>query len=129
MSNLLFRLASLLADGDAVDKKWGWVTDVTTFLNQALVYILILVATAGTIYAVILGVKMARAEDATAREEGKKKIINFVIALAATVLLIVLLKLFCTYLPGWIGLDKPIKDPTGETTTGGSVIGLLNMMR
>lgn len=121
MSNLLFRMATLLAETNT----WGWVTDVTNFLNQVLVYVLILVSTAGAIYAVVLGVKMARAEDASAREEGKKKIINFVIALAATILLIVILKLFCNYLPDWIGVD--ITNPEGGT--GSSVIGLLNMMR
>ena len=125
MSNLLFRMGMLAVEYTG---KWKWVGDVANFLNQALVYILILVATAGTIYAVVLGVKMARAEDASAREEGKKKIINFVIALAATVLLIVLLKLFCTYLPDWIGIDK--FDPTNPNPkTGSGVIGLLNMMR
>ena len=125
MSNLLFRMGMLAVEYTG---KWKWVGDVAKFLNQALVYILILVATAGTIYAVVLGVKMARAEDASAREEGKKKIINFVIALAATVLLIVLLKLFCTYLPDWIGIDK--FDPTNpKPETGSGVIGLLNMMR
>lgn len=119
MSNLLFRMGMLAVEYTG---EWAWVGDVANFLNQALVYILILVATAGTIYAVVLGVKMARAEDASAREEGKKKIINFVIALAATVLLIVLLKLFCTYLPDWIGIE--VNDPTGA-----GAIGLLNMMK
>lgn len=127
MSNLLFRMGMLAVEYTG---KWKWVGDVAKFLNQALVYILILVATAGTIYAVVLGVKMARAEDASAREEGKKKIINFVIALAATVLLIVLLKLFCTYLPDWIGIDKfDPTNPNPNPETGSGVIGLLNMMR
>ncbi len=119
MYNLLFRMSSLLAN-EAADDKWGWVTQITNFLKTLLPYVLIVVATAGTIYAVVLGVKMARAEDANAREESKKRIINFIIALAVTVLLIVLLQLFVTYLPKWIGVELP-----DGSVTGSGMIGLL----
>ena len=97
MKNFLFSLATLM-DGETTGK-WGWVTSITNFLKTLLPYVLIVVATAGTIYAVVLGVKMARAEDAAAREEAKKRIINFIIALAVTVVLILLLNLFVNYLP------------------------------
>lgn len=104
MSNLLFKVAMLL-EGTATDK-WGWVSNITGFLKTLLPYVLIVVATAGTIYAVILGVNMARAEDASKREEAKKRIINFIIALAVTVLLILLLQLFVNYLPAWLGIEE-----------------------
>ena len=97
----------------------AWVTNITDFLKTLLPYVLIVVATAGTIYAVVLGVKMARAEDASAREEAKKRIINFIIALAVTVVLILLLQLFASYLPTWLpGYDF-------NEGTGSAIIGLL----
>lgn len=107
MKNLLFRLAMLATnttpEAGADTGKWAWVNDITGFLKQLLPYVLIVVATAGTIYAVVLGVKMAKAEDASAREEAKKRIINFIIALAVTILLILLLQLFAANLPTWLG--------------------------
>jgi len=109
MSNLLFKLAMLGAEATnwGNNGEWNWVRDIVNFLNTLLPYVLIVVATAGTIYAVVLGVKMAKAEDAGAREEAKKRIINFVIALAVTILLIILLNLFVKYLPNWIGISVP----------------------
>ena len=121
MKNFLFSLATLM---DGEQGKWDWVTSITSFLETVLPYLLIVVATAGTIYAVILGVKMARAEDAGARDEAKKRIINFIIALAVTILLILLLRLFVQYLPTWLGYTRNGNTWTkNETTT--ALIGLL----
>ncbi len=121
MKNFLFSLATLM---DGEQGKWDWVTSITSFLETVLPYLLIVVATAGTIYAVILGVKMARAEDAGARDEAKKRIINFIIALAVTILLILLLRLFVQYLPTWLGYTKNGSEWVKTNTTEG-LIGLL----
>ncbi|MBE5746292.1 MAG: hypothetical protein E7359_03290 [Clostridiales bacterium] len=113
MKNFLFKLAMLATTANNTANNWGangewnWVRDLVNFLKTLLPYVLIVVATAGTIYAVVLGVNMARAEDASKREEAKKRIINFVIALAVTILLIVLLNVFVTYIPGWLGVTLP----------------------
>lgn len=109
MSNFLFKLAMLAADATnwGENGEWNWVRDLVNFLTTLLPYVLIVVATAGTIYAVVLGVNMARAEDASKREEAKKRIINFVIALAVTILLIVLLQVLVTYIPSWLGFNLP----------------------
>ncbi len=66
---------------------------------------LILVATAGTIYAVVLGVNMARAETADKREEAKKRIINAIMALVITIALILLLRLFEQNIDSWLGAE------------------------
>ena len=114
MRNFLFKLATLGANYE-YPAGWEWVGDIVGFLNMVLPYLLIVVCTAGAIYAVVLGVKMARAEDASAREEAKKRVINFIIALAVTVLLIILLQVFTKYLPGWLGLgtDTPLGGTEG----------------
>ena len=59
-------------------------------------------ATAGVIYAIILGVKLARAESADQQQEAKKRLVNFIIGLVAVIALILLMKLVCTYLPEWV---------------------------
>ncbi len=117
MNALMFQMAnammqgfsgnSVLADSTEVDvnnkdSSWGWVGEIVDAINTVLYPILILVGTAGVIYAVVLGVKLARAESADQQQEAKKRMINFVIGLVSIIALILLLKLFCTYLPQWI---------------------------
>lgn len=123
MSNLLFRLANLAVEYNG---KWAPIKEIIDFIGSVLPYVLIVVATAGTIYAVVLGVNMAKADDAGKREEAKKRIVNFVIALVVTIVLILLLKLFADnvnkFLPdSWTPETKPneIKPKT--------LIGLLRL--
>ncbi|PKK95830.1 MAG: hypothetical protein CVV59_01690 [Tenericutes bacterium HGW-Tenericutes-4] len=81
---------------------WAFLNPIMAVLNAVLVPLLVLVATAGTIYAVILGINMAKAETADKREEAKKRIINAVLALVITIALILLLNLFKSNLHNWI---------------------------
>ncbi|MDD4210788.1 MAG: hypothetical protein PHC46_00120 [Clostridia bacterium] len=118
MNLLLFKIAtfvtgltggSLLGATDYYDEVTEQFTGSLAFLNPImsaldgiLTPLLIFVATAGTIYAVVLGVNMAKAETADKREEAKKRIINAVIALVITIVLILLLGLFKANLGAWI---------------------------
>ncbi len=116
MNALLFQMAnammhgfsgnSVLGAADHVDletdPQWKWVKEVVDAINVVLYPILILVGTAGVIYAIVLGVKLARAESADQQQEAKKRMINFIIGLVSIVALILLLKLFCTYIPEWL---------------------------
>lgn len=84
------------------------------------------------IYAIVLGVKLARAESADARDEAKKRLINAIIALVVMIALILLLQLFVDNIGSWIG-DAVSKDPdpvdtSGKTDGGSSVITGLKMM-
>ena len=92
--------------------QWGWVGEVVDAINLILYPILVLVGTAGVIYAVVLGVKLARAESADQQQEAKKRMINFIIGLVSIIALILLLKLFCTYLPQWIPEINVADSPT-----------------
>ena len=67
---------------------------VTAAIESLLTPALIIAATAGLLYAVYLGIVMAKAEEAGKRDEAKKSVINVVVALLSVVLLILLLKLF-----------------------------------
>ncbi len=81
---------------------WAWVLTIINAINQLLYPILILVGSAGVIYAVYLGVQLARADSADKQQEAKKRMINAIIGLASIIALILLLKLFCQFLPTWI---------------------------
>ena len=118
MSALMFQAANaimnsaagfpLLADGsdpttpDINSGQWAWVGEIVDAINTILYPLLILLATAGVIYAIILGVKLERAESADQQQEAKKRLVNFIIGLVAVIALILLMKLVCTYLPEWV---------------------------
>lgn len=90
--NLLATLGAMLEV--TVAEEFKWVYDIADVINKALWPILIVVAAAGTIYAVVLGVNMARADSPEKREEAKKRVINVLIGMAIIVGLILLLQLF-----------------------------------
>ncbi len=72
-------------------------------LHTILWPLLIVVASIATIYAIYIGVMMAKAEDAGERDKFKSRIINVVIAMAITVVIILLLQLVVVpNLQGWL---------------------------
>ena len=94
-----------------IEGKFAWVNQITEVIDQVLWPLLIVVAAAGTIYAVVLGVNMARADSTEKREESKKRVINVLVGMAIIVGLILILKLFINViLPGLIDVDNPTGD-------------------
>jgi len=67
---------------------------VVDILDSMLLPILILLGTAGSIYAIVLGVNYSKAESADKREEAKKRMINAIIGIVVTLLFLILVKLF-----------------------------------
>ena len=96
MAQTLTRAFGMMGDKDPwADKEWYQkiVAPIAEDLNLALGPSLILLGSAGAIYAIVLGVNLSRAESSDKREEAKKRLINFVIGIVAAILLLVLLKL------------------------------------
>ena len=102
--NMLMKMGMLLADGYNKDTgkfegAYAWLNPLIQVLQNIILPILIVVATAGVIYAIYLGVMMAKAEDESKREEAKKRIINVVIALAVTIVLMIVFFALIKVLP------------------------------
>lgn len=72
---------------------WEFVNDILNAIDTILPIILIVVGSAGTIYAVVVGVNMARADSTEKREEAKKRLINVLVGIAITIGLILFLML------------------------------------
>ena len=68
----------------------SWVDTLVTAVMDVINPILILVATAGIIYAIVVGVKFAKAEDKGQRDEAKQKLITVIIGIVVTAVLIAL---------------------------------------
>ncbi len=110
-------LSQLLYKNQFDGTNYAWLDPILKVLDEIIWPILIVIASVGTIYAIYLGVLLAKAENADKREEAKKRVINVVIAIVVTVVLVLLMKLFVTYAPNIIDAEKP------EQTGTGGVIG------
>ena len=119
MQMFLFKVAKLFTAGTSMlgstttesyqDATWykKIVWPIANALNIALGPILILLGSAGAIYAIVLGVNLSRAESADKREEAKKRLINFVVGIVAAIILLVLLKLLVNNIDSIIEWIKP----------------------
>ena len=65
-----------------------WVTKITTAVTNILAPILIIACSVGMIWAVVVGIKMMKADDKAARDEAKAKLINIAISIVAIAVLI-----------------------------------------
>ncbi len=68
----------------------SWVTNLTDALKKIITPILVLLAAAGVIYAIVVGIRFVKADDKSAREEAKAKLITVLIGIGVTLVLIAL---------------------------------------
>lgn len=92
LANLVIKFSSLGAkswrDYEG-DQNWGWVFTIVNAVYTVLGPILAIVAAAGVIWAIVLGINMARADSQDKREEAKKRLISLIVGIAIMFLLIV----------------------------------------
>ena len=100
LANIIMRNSFVLATTEKPDtwtdeqwEKFSWIYQITDAMDMILWPLLIIVASAGSIYAVVLGVNMARADSTEKREEAKKRLVNVLIGIGIIIGLILFLKL------------------------------------
>ena len=73
LTTLLLGAGKLMAEEVTdLDPKFQWVQNIVDAIDTLLYPLLVIVGAAGMIYAVVLGVQMARADSTEKREEAKK---------------------------------------------------------
>ena len=102
----------------------GWLPSLLNTLEWVLWVALIIVAAAGAIYAIYVGVKMARAESSDQREEAKKRLINIIVAIVVTIALILFFNLLLPLILDATGVFESAFGTSDDTTT--SVVNLIN---
>lgn len=112
----LVNLMGALFDIDNIE--WGsfeWLAPIAKFLVSLIIPITIILAVAGAIWVIILGVQLARAESADKASEAKKRLINVAVAIVAIIVFIWLLSWFVTQVPSLFGTEaaNPIGSITG----------------
>ena len=113
MTTMMMGRGALLAEYKW-EEPWTWVGNVINAINTLLYPLLVIVGAAGMIYAVVIGVQMARADSTEKREEAKKRLINVIVGLAIIIALILFFKLFIdVILPAFVSPESgaiPITD-------------------
>ena len=93
--NMLMKVSTLLngetgKDPNAGETSSDWYNIIGDTVDNFIGPILIILCSIGIIYAVVVGVKMIKAEDKAAREENKARLVNIAITIVAIVALIAL---------------------------------------
>ena len=100
----------------------GWLPSLLNTLEWVLWVALIIVAAAGAIYAIYVGVKMARAESSDQREEAKKRLINILVAIVVTIALILFFNLL---LPLILDATGVFESAFGDPGAGGESLAVM----
>ena len=105
-----------------MEAEFGWVRQIVDAIKTILVPILAIVAAAGIIWAIVLGVQMARADSTDRREEVKKRLIGLIIGIAVLVIVMLFfLFLFPTIMKSMLNINPD--GTVGKQTTGGTTGG------
>ena len=104
----------------------GWLEELLQAVINVVNPILIIVAIAGIVYAIVVGIKFVKAEDKTQREEAKQKLIYVIIGIVVTFVLIALFYWLAYNLSSILKYTGFVEDAsagagtgTGGTGTGG----------
>lgn len=89
-----------------VKEEFAFLGTIFSIVQYALIPLFIAVAAAGSVYAIVLGVNLARADDAEKRQNAKTRLIWAIVGLVSIILLIILINWICSQIPGWLDLDK-----------------------
>ena len=99
---------------DTYGANLGWISDLLTALNWILWVSLVLVGACGAVYAIYIGVKMARADSSEQREEAKKRLINVIVAIVVTIALILFFNLILPAILSSMGVFESFEGNTSH---------------
>ena len=94
-----FETAISNISGDA----FSWLVPIVSVLDNLIIPVTIIVAIAGAIWIIILGVRLARAETSDKAKEAKGALIRVAVAIVASLVLLWLLVWLASSLPALVG--------------------------
>lgn len=110
-----------------------WLPKLLTSIEWILWVALILVGACGAIYAIYVGVKMARADSSEQREEAKKRLINIIVSIVVTIALILFFNLILPLILNSLGVFESYQGGgeilDGGETGGSSLNAIINTAR
>lgn len=132
MKGLLLDLVTswdkLLESGQIGTEFSTWLEPLMKVLTTIMWVALALAGAAGGVYAVYVGIKMARADSAEARDENKKRLINIILTIVAVIVLILVFNVFLPMIIGAFTKDGKITyNPDGSE--GSALHAVVNTVR
>ena len=110
-----------------------WLPKLLTSIEWILWIALILVGACGSVYAIYVGVKMARADSSEQREEAKKRLINIIVSIVVTIALILFFNLILPLVLNSLGVFRSFEGggeiEDGTTVGGSSLNAIINTAR
>ena len=103
----LSKLLGIVSDtlkSELNDGGYGFLIPILELIDSALIPLMIVILAAGTIYAVILGVNMARADSTEKREEAKKRLINAIVGFGIIIVLLAVIYALAANIHSLLGL-------------------------
>lgn len=108
---------------------YSWIEDLLGAIEWVLWVALILVGACGAVYAIYVGVKMARAESSDQREEAKKRLINIIVAIVVTIALILFFNLLLPLILDSFNFTETTGGDNEENAGGASISAIVNTAR
>ncbi len=128
LANLFMRGVSLLG-ADIETGATEVANTVVSTVKSILIPVLAILGAAGMIWAIVLGVNMARADSTEKREEAKKRLISLIVGIVIMIVLIFFFLFGFEPLLKAFGVDKSIQtDNPGGTGVVKSFLQLTNLM-
>ncbi len=87
-----------------------WKSKIMTAVDNILVPILVIACSIGMVYAIVVGIKMMKADTKDQREENKARLINIAISIVAIAVLIALFYALRSWIGGKTTLENDMKD-------------------
>ena len=99
-------VAKKLEDGsyENIGTGYAFLAPILRLVDNFMIPLMIVVLAAGTIYAVILGVNMARADSSETRDAAKKRLINCIVGFAIIVVLLAIIYALAANIESVLGL-------------------------
>ena len=128
LANLFMRGVSLLG-ADIETGATEVANTVVSTVKSILIPVLAILGAAGMIWAIVLGVNMARADSTEKREEAKKRLISLIVGIVIMIVLIFFFLFGFEPLLKAFGVDNSIQtDNPGGTGVVKSFLQLTNLM-
>ena len=106
-----------------LDIATDWQTKITSAVEKILVPILVIACSIGMVWAIVVGIKMIKADDKSKRDEAKATLINIAISIVATAVLIGLFYALMNWLKTGKDGGKVDSNTFGDLFGGSSMIG------
>ena len=89
---------------EGIGTSYAFLAPILRLIDGFMIPLIIVVLAAGTIYAVILGVNMARADSSEARDAAKKRLINCIVGFAIIIVLLAIIYALALNIEPLLGL-------------------------